>query len=194
MTGSTMHTGDGSMEAWNRLVESLPDAVVAMDTEFRIRWWNAAAERIYGWTVAEALGKDVIELLQTQIVEGARDDVRRILVGGEPWRGEVSQCRKDGSRVFLFTSAAAIRSAAGEIVGFVNVNSETNHAKESRFAAIGQLAVSVAHEINNPIAFIKMNQDMMATRLRELREHLAFPESAAVVLRIVADLEDMLIE
>jgi two-component system CheB/CheR fusion protein len=114
------HTRDALKKAndLNRMavvVRDAHDAVVMQDMEGRIMAWNPAAKRMYGWSEAEALKRDIREL----IPEGLRkEDVKRVQQlsrkeAVEPYRTQ--RITKDGSTVEVWLTATALLNEAGQV-------------------------------------------------------------------------------
>jgi PAS domain S-box-containing protein len=89
------------------LLDNTVDGVVAMDEGYFLKVWNRGAERLYGWSAGEVLGRHVNEVAVTSLGEAGRDAMRRELDENGRWRGEVSVARKDGTEVDVeFVSAS----------------------------------------------------------------------------------------
>ena len=101
-------------------VEHLPGAVIAVDLESRVVHWSAGAEQLYGWSVEEAQGRSVRELIA--LVPERADEVRAAVHAGQLWSGEFRTVRKDGTSLLVYVSNCPVRDAAGEIVGVVGVS------------------------------------------------------------------------
>ena len=82
-----------------RLLEQVNDAVIATDENFIVTSWNAGAEHIFGWQANEIIGRKAEEILQTEFFSKTRSDaIQEIKERGE-FSAEVTQSRKDGSRI-----------------------------------------------------------------------------------------------
>jgi len=104
------------------LLASGADAIVATDRDGIIRHWNPGAERIFGRTAAEAVGKSLDLIIPEQLRARHWEGFRHVMQTGQSRYGEgdllaVPGLRKDGSRVSLEFTIATIRDAAGETVG-----------------------------------------------------------------------------
>lgn len=114
---------------------SISDAVMAVDMDYRIRSWNRAAETIYGWSAEEVLGKDIREVIRIEVgSEEERDRIRSIILDQGYWRGEVSQYRKDGTRIFAFGSAVLMKDSSGSLIGIVYVGQDISQRKKAEEA------------------------------------------------------------
>ena len=166
------------------LIENASDAIIASDARFVTTAWNRAAEKMYGWSAEEVMGKPTIEILQPEFVDVDRDEVFRRLLEEGHFEGQVIHLRKDGTRIHTEARAVALRDEDGRITGFVSIDrdiTERVHAEvalreartaelssaleelqvtqrqviqSSKLAAIGELAAGVAHEINNPLSSV----------------------------------------
>ena len=99
------------------------DAIVVTDLQGIISFWNRGAERMYGWPVQEALGKNAQQLLCSEMPDPPEQINREILAGGR-WEGEVVQTRKDGSKIVVASRWALERSAKGRPVTIMAINSD----------------------------------------------------------------------
>jgi PAS domain S-box-containing protein len=104
------------------IVESSSDAIIATTLEGIVVTWNAAAERLYGYSSAEIVGKDISLLVpagrrQNDIPENHQNMAQQ-LRSGEPVEAyETIRVRKDGRRVDVEVSISPIRDAAGGVLG-----------------------------------------------------------------------------
>jgi PAS domain S-box-containing protein len=98
------------------------DAIVATDRDGIIRHWNPGAERIFGHTAAEAVGKSLDLIIQENLRARHWEGYRHVMQTGHSRYGEgdllaVPGLRKDGTRVSLEFTIATIRNEASETVG-----------------------------------------------------------------------------
>lgn len=143
------------------LVEACPLPIVALDRSGLVTAWNAAAEQVFGWSEKEVLGRPVPYLPHDRHDEAewlaSRNQERKALVGHQTWRR-----RKDGTLIEVSLSRAPLYDSRGELNGCIIVAEDITHRKWSerllvkneKLALAGQLAGSLAHEINNPLESI----------------------------------------
>ena len=87
-----------------KLLNTIGQAIIATDVKGIIYYWNKAAEKIYGWTAAEAIGKNVVELTPAQQSKEQGDEIMKSLLKGESWEGEFLVQRKDGTTFPAFVT------------------------------------------------------------------------------------------
>jgi PAS domain S-box-containing protein len=106
------------------ILHNISDAIIYTDNEYTIKSWNRGAEELYGWTSAEAVGKNAAELLKTAFPggEAERREWKEDFGVKGFWRGEVTQRHKDGSTVYVMASTAAVKDESGKVTGGVAVN------------------------------------------------------------------------
>ena len=119
---------------FSAVVESSNDAIITKLVDGTITGWNGAAERLFGFTAAEALGKSINIIVPPD----RRDEVRNIIEWidrGEPIAHyETSRVRKDGSTVDVSLSISPIRSVSGEIVGISKAARDVTESKRTQQA------------------------------------------------------------
>jgi PAS domain S-box-containing protein len=107
-------------QALEAIVDSSPLPIVTFDRDGRVTRWNDAAERTFGWSADEVIGR-----FNPLMPEGKEKSFRRAIgfaLKGKSWRSvEVSRQRKDGSTVVVSASSAPLREASGAAVGMVAV-------------------------------------------------------------------------
>jgi PAS domain S-box-containing protein len=114
-----------------RLLEQVNDAVLATDEHFTITSWNSAAERIFGWKAKEAIGRKGEEILQTEFFNKTRSDALQEIKETGEFSAEVTQLRRDGSRIHIETRTVALRDERGQITGYVSINRDITGRKQA---------------------------------------------------------------
>src|SRR6266702_6547858 len=98
-------------------VESSDDAIVMQSLDATITGWNPAAERLYGYSADEAIGKSTSIIVPPDRRELGKDYLQRIARGKPIERFETVRLRKDGTPVEISLGLSPIRGPSGEIIG-----------------------------------------------------------------------------
>jgi PAS domain S-box-containing protein len=112
------------------VVASSMDAVFSIDTNARIQTWNSAAEHLYGYTAAEAVGQSLGLLAPDPANYAPGTRFQRVLQGEQIYF-ETSRRRKDGSLVDVGISSGPIRDSSGNVVGVSVVHRDISERKRS---------------------------------------------------------------
>ncbi len=104
------------------LFDSVKDAIVSTDRDFRITGWNRGAELIYGWTSDEVIGRELNNLLKATYASGSlRVEVNEKILSEGAVSASAIHHRKDGEEVDVLISANALKDSSGQVVGIAFV-------------------------------------------------------------------------
>ncbi|MDS7595411.1 ATP-binding protein [Agrobacterium tumefaciens] len=177
-------------------LSSIGDAVIATDELGKITFMNPVAEALTKWSLAEATGRPVVEIFRI-INEDTRltveDPVAKVLRLGTivGLANHTLLIAKDGTEIHIDDSGAPIIDDNGDISGVVLVFRDIGHQKEmddalrqaqanlalvGRLSRLGELAASIAHEVNQPLTAIVSNAE---TCLRYLEQAKAAADRMA---------------
>ncbi|WP_198576173.1 MULTISPECIES: PAS domain-containing sensor histidine kinase [Caulobacter] len=153
------------------ILDTVPEAMVLIDEKGRMRAFSTTAQRLFGWTAEEVLGRNV-SLLMPEPYRSAHDGYlrryydtgeRRIIGLGRVVIGE----RKDGSTFPMELAVGEIQTGGGRLfTGFVRDLTETQRTQArlqelqgelvhiARLTSMGEMASALAHEINQPLSAI----------------------------------------
>lgn len=111
------------------IVESSADAIIGLSAHGSIETWNGGAERLYGYTRAEALGRSILILAAPDAVKARELALDRLLSSGRGEQVETRDRRKDGSLVDVSVTSSPIRDAGGGVVGVARVARDISKQK-----------------------------------------------------------------
>jgi PAS domain S-box-containing protein len=113
------------------LLDNTEDAIVALDAEWYVMLWNAGAERLYGWTADEVLGRHTLEVARLEMSQEERAEVRVEAAERGRWRGEVVAYCKDGTPVWVELITVALRGADGAITGYLGIHRDVSERRRA---------------------------------------------------------------
>jgi PAS domain S-box-containing protein len=155
------------------IIESSEAAIISKALDGTVLTWNAAAERMFGYSLAEVKFRRSAIVPQERLHEDA--ELLKAIMRGECIRHvETVRLRKDGTPISVAQTVSPIRDADGHITGGSWVvwditerkALERQLAQAQKLESIGQLAAGIAHEINTPIQYVGDN-------IRFLRDSLS---------------------
>lgn len=170
------------------LLDKAQDAILVRDLEGRILYWNKSAERIYGWAQAEAVGRNVRNLLFGENKVQYDEAIIRLLRDGE-WTGELQQVTKAQDEIMVESRWTLVRNDEGRATSVLVINTDITERKKieaqflraQRMESIGTLAGGIAHDLNNILSPILMGIDMLQVRLTDegSRQYLKMLQASA---------------
>jgi two-component system sensor kinase FixL len=165
-----------------RLLDSLQEGAIATNSKFEVIFANRSAQKIFGITETEILGRNILQMLELEDAANATISVELqkrtyLTLRNEPFRSEIQVKRRNGSddcsfsefvRTFRLT-VSLIGDMPEKFSGFILVLADISEQKQAeielnkarqianhsqRVATIGELASVLAHEINQPLGAI----------------------------------------
>lgn len=135
------------------IVESSGDAIISKDLNSVITSWNAAAERLFGYTADEAIGQPVTMLFPADRKDEEADIISRIHRGERVETYETIRKRKDGSLVPVSLTVSPVRDGFGRIIGASKIARDISVHKDNE-QRIRLLMREVNHRVKNQYAVI----------------------------------------
>jgi len=186
-------------------LSSIGDAVIATDVQARITFMNPVAEALTGWPQHEAMGRplpEVFRIINEETRQTVEDPAGKVLRLGIQvgLANHTVLLRKGGGEVPIDDCGSPILSDEGSITGAVLVfrdlsprqraeaalrNAEAELARVSRLTTMGELAASIAHEMNQPLMAIVTNAEACLVWLAANDPHVGKAREAAE--RIIRD-------
>lgn len=111
------------------ILREIDQAAIVCDPAGTIGYWNAAAERLYGWSAAEAVGQNVLDVAPSdQSAEQAAEIFER-LVAGESWEGEFEVRRRDGSTFTALVTDTPIFGDDGKLGAIIGLSRDVSEIR-----------------------------------------------------------------
>jgi PAS domain S-box-containing protein len=164
------------------IVESSDDAIISKTLDGTIVTWNAGAERLYGYSAAEVRGRPIAILIPPDRPGELPAILERIRRGDRVDHFETVRVRKDGQPIDVSLTVSPIKNAAGQIIGASAIARDITGQKRAqeevrvmtqqlwqaaKLASVGELAASIAHELNNPLATVTLRIESLLGRTPE---------------------------
>ncbi len=127
-----------------RMLDAVGQAVVATDMDGRIRYWNRAAELLYGWTSAEALGRDMADTLGIAPNVAIQREMLAALTSGNVWSGELSVYHRDGSPLDVLVTDSPVYDTQGNPLGIIGVSVDITQRKRTELERTQLLTFTTA--------------------------------------------------
>jgi PAS domain S-box-containing protein len=168
-------------EHFAAIVNSSDDAIISKDLNGVIRTWNKAAERIFGYSEQEAVGRPVVMLIPAERQDEEPEILQRIRRGERIEHYETQRRRKDGSLIDISLTVSPILNARGEIVGASKIARDITDKKRAE-ATRELLLHEIKHRVKNTLGTVqaiasqtfreapRQERDAFTARLRALSE------------------------
>jgi PAS domain S-box-containing protein len=158
---------DETLREQAALLDKAQDAILVRDLGNHIRFWNQSAERLYGWTVQEVIGRSVVELLYHDPTAMLAATEAVITLG--EWVGEIEQWTKDGRQITVEGRWTLVRDDQGKPKTILAINTDITQRKKleqqflrsQRMESVGTLAGGIAHDLNNVLTPIMMSIELL---------------------------------
>jgi two-component system, cell cycle sensor histidine kinase and response regulator CckA len=180
------------------VVESSYDAIISLTPQGIILTWNRGAERIYGYSSAEALGQSILFLSPPDHTVEDPTLLKMIERGETVEHFEIVRMKKDRTHVHVALTFSPIKDSVGRVVGVSAVARDITESKRmeemllhaQKMEAVGQLAGGVAHDFNNLLGVILGYTELLLVRVgpndrqrKDIQEIQKAGERAALLTR-----------
>jgi len=166
------HRAEQKLREQAALLDQTSEAILVRDLDDHITYWNRGAERLYGWTAAEVVGRRATELFHrtdaTRLAQ-AGAALERAIATGE-WGGELTKLNKAGRPLLIAARWSLLRDGLGQPHAVLCVDADITEKRQletlllrtQRLESIGTLAGGIAHDLNNVLTPILSSIAMLS--------------------------------
>jgi len=146
---------------FEKLLESSPDIVVAVDRQGTITFYNDGARNTLGYTPEEVLGQHVTRLYPDLT------EARKVMAAVRQGRTcETTFVMKSGDHIPVVVAGSIIRDPDGRELGSIGFAKDLREIRRrDQLATLGEVAIGLAHEINNPLEVIVNNLNLLEAHI-----------------------------
>ena len=155
---------------FEKLLESSPDIVVAVDRAGTIIFYNDGARQTLGYTPEEVLGQHVTRLYPDLA------EARKVMAAMRAGKNcETTFVMKSGVRIPVVIAGSILRDAIGAELGSIGFAKDLRDIRRrDQLATLGEVAIGLAHEINNPLEVIVNNLNLLEAHVAKVSSDEAF--------------------
>lgn len=177
------------------VVEWSDDAILTKTLDGIITSWNRAAERIFGYTAEEMLGRDLMVLMPDDLKHEEEHILSRLRAGEAVDHYVTRRLRKGGEEIHVSLTVSPMRDADGRVIGASKIARDVTERRKaearledlqseiihlSRWNMMGMMAATIAHELNQPLTAI-------ANYAAALKRILANPQAQPAMAQDILD-------
>ena len=170
------------------VVECADAAIISHDLSGEILTWNRGAERIYGYSSEEMIGRTTLPLVPHDRQQEDHQIMARLRTGESIQHLETTRLTKAGVLIHVLLTISPIRDPNGALLGMAQVawditqikHLERQLAQTQKLESIGHLAAGIAHEINTPIQYIGDNGKFLEDAFKDLLKAVGTNAGAAL--------------
>jgi two-component system, cell cycle sensor histidine kinase and response regulator CckA len=160
-----------------KLLDQAQDAILVLDLDKHVRYWNKGAERMYGYSSVEVMGRNVMEFLCDENSLKDFQDVYECTLQNADWSGELHQIKQNGEAIISDCRWTLVRNANGDTTGILQVCTDVSERKRlelrflqaQRMESIGMFASGIVHDLNNVFSPILFGVNVLKRRLHDPR-------------------------
>ena len=152
-----------------QLLEKAHDAIIVLGEDRLVSYWNSGAEKIYGWTAREAIGKSMTDLVFKGVTMPQLDQAIQAVETSGEWLGDMQEFTKDGRNIIIRSRCNTVRDEHGNPKAWLIIGTDITERKQleeqfiraQRLESLGLLVSGIAHDLNNCLAPVTIGITML---------------------------------
>ncbi|MCA9917228.1 MAG: PAS domain S-box protein, partial [Anaerolineales bacterium] len=117
-----------------RLLDAVQQAVIATNNNAEVVYWNPFAEKLYGWSAEEAIGKTTMELISIEDSASLNQEILKSVLEGESWSGEYVARNRAEQQLPIHTTLSPLYSENNELSGIIGISADITDRKQAEEA------------------------------------------------------------
>ena len=154
------------------IVESSDDAIVSKNLDGIITSWNAAAERLFGYSAAEAIGKRITLIIPLDLYGEEEEIIRKLRQGIRIQHFETVRVKKDGTLIEVSLSISTVKDRTGKVVGAAKIARDISERRELERRKDAFISMA-SHELKTPITALKGFTQVLYRRFQKRNDEEA---------------------
>ncbi len=155
------------------LLDIATDAIFVRDIHSRILFWNRGAERMYGWSAAEAIGRDARMMLYKDRASPAVQAAWMTVLETGTWQGELDKLTQSGREILVASRWSLVRNAEGQPKFILTVDTDITEKKQleaqfiraQRLESLETLTSGLANDLNNILTPILISTQLLQRKI-----------------------------
>lgn len=155
------------------LLDIATDAIFVRDIHSRILFWNRGAERMYGWSAAEAIGRDARTMLYKDFAVPAVCTAWTTVLANGEWQGELNKQTRSGREILVTSRWSLVRDPQGQPKFILTVDTDITEKKQleaqfiraQRLESLGTLTSGLANDLNNILTPILISTQLLQLKI-----------------------------
>lgn len=166
------HAAEARVAELASLLDKARDAIMVVTLQGDVTFWNASAVRLFGWTITEAMGRNLLGLVFGEDRLSGAEALAAVQRSGD-WSGELHLISRTGQPVTVESRWTLVADAVGQPHSVLLINTDVTERKRlegqllraQRLESVGTLASGLAHDLNNVLSPIIMATSVLKLQL-----------------------------